>query len=177
MELRSSQWLLRPMAGSDHAEVFCGLSHPDVTRHYGVCFETLEASREQMTWYAELVRSGTGIWWSIRSAEEETFLGAIGLNDIEMVHRRGELGFWLLPDHWRKGIMGQVLPLVIDHAFRSIGLHRIQAQVETGNIASARVLQRAGFVQEGTLRECEWKDGHPISLDLYALLNMDTLER
>ena len=67
--------------------------------------------------------------------------------------------------------MPEALPLVVYHAFSTLALHRIVAEVETENLASANVLKRAGFVREGTLRECEVKNGRYLSLDVYALLN------
>ncbi|MDX9751131.1 MAG: GNAT family N-acetyltransferase [Flavobacteriales bacterium] len=171
MELRTDRLVLRPIAPTDVHDVFRGLSHPDVVRHYGVHCPTLEATREQMDWYATIAREGTGAWWAVRSAADDTFLGAIGLNNIMASHRRGELGFWLMPAHWRKGYIAEALPAVIDHAFNSLGLHRLMAEVETGNTASANVLRRAGFTQEGTLRECEVKAGGYLSLDVFALLD------
>jgi ribosomal-protein-alanine N-acetyltransferase len=171
MELRSERIVLRTISPGDQEHVFRGLSHPDVVRYYGVRFDSPEATQEQMAWYARLVREGTGHWWAIRSAENDSFLGAVGLNNIVAVHRRCELGFWLLPEHWNKGYVSDALPLVIAHAFSDLGLHRIMAEVEVANTASARVLERAGFVHEGTLRECEMKDGRYLSLAIYALLN------
>ena len=50
------------------------------------------------------------------------------------------------------------------------GIHRLEAFVEEGNTASTRVLEKLGFVYEGKLNECEIKDGHYISLLVYALL-------
>lgn len=161
---------LEAITSADIIHIHRGLSHPDVIRYYAVRFMTLEATKEQMDWYAGIEQAGTGRWWSIRSDNEE-FLGAIGINNIVPEHRRCELGFWLLPEHWRKGIMARALPLVIEHCFKTLGLHRIMAEVESDNQASVGVLRRAGFVHEGTLCECEWKDGRAISLDVFALLN------
>jgi ribosomal-protein-alanine N-acetyltransferase len=162
---------LRPIIATDKAYIHRGLSHPDVIRHYAVSFPTLEATQEQMDWYAGLERDGSGQWFAIISTDGSEFCGAIGINNIAKGHRRCELGFWLLPEHWRKGIMREALPLVIHHAFHTLALHRIMAEVETDNAASAKALVQAGFVHEGTLRECEWKDGRTISLDVFALLN------
>ena len=171
MELRSERLVLRTIESADHHDVFRGLSHPDVIQHYGVSYHTMEATQEQMDWYAALVQEGTGHWWAIRAMHGNTFLGAIGLNNIEPAHRRGEIGFWLMPEHWRRGYVSEALPMVIHHAFHTLKLHRIMAEVETANPSSAHALQRAGFRHEGTLRECEWKDGRPLSLDVYALLH------
>jgi [ribosomal protein S5]-alanine N-acetyltransferase len=164
---------LHPVVAEDKEYIHRGLSHPDVVRHYAVSYPTLEATQEQMDWYASITREGTGQWWAIRATSDHAFCGAIGINNIVAQHRRCELGFWLLPEHWRQGIISDVLPLVIHHAFHELGLHRIMAEVETENSASARVLQRAGFAHEGTLRDCEVKDGRHISLDVYARLNAD----
>jgi len=173
MDMRSERLRLSPMADGDLDHVYAGLSHPDVVRHYGVRYSSRDATREQLAWYAAIVRDGTGIWWSIRSLANGAFLGAIGLDHIVQRHRRGEIGFWLLPAHWGQGYVSEALPLVIDHAFRARGLHRLMGEVETDNAASARVLSRAGFVHEGTLRECELKDGRLVSLDIFALLSSD----
>ncbi|MCC6541526.1 MAG: GNAT family N-acetyltransferase [Flavobacteriales bacterium] len=167
----SGRFQLRPVQAEDKPFIHCGLSHPEVIKHYAVSFPTLEATQEQMDWYSDLQRNGTGQWWTIRSTEEAVFLGAIGLSSIDRKHRRCEVGFWLLPEHWRKGIIREVLPMVIEYAFGTLGLHRIMAEVETDNPASAKALSFAGFTHEGTLHECEWKDGRSISLDVFALLN------
>lgn len=167
----SGRYELRPVVAEDKVSIHRGLSHPEVIKHYAVSFLTLEATQEQMDWYATLEREGTGQWWAMRSTASGEFLGAIGLSGIVKQHRRCDLGYWLLPEHWRKGILREALPLIIDHAFNKLGLHRIAAEVETDNPASANVLVHAGFKHEGTLGECEWKDGRSISLDVFARLN------
>lgn len=170
MTLHTPRLLLRPFGPGDLENVFAGLSHPEVIRHYGVSFATLEATQEQMDWYASIEREGNGQWRAICAKEDGAFLGAIGLNNIVQQHRRGEIGFWLMPEHQGKGYISEALPVIIEHGFSALGLHRITAEVETDNAASAKVLVKGGFVHEGTLRECEWKDGRTISLDVFAKL-------
>lgn len=170
MELRTDRLLLRPIANADAEYVFRGLSHPDVTRYYAISFETPAAAREQMEWFARLVREGAGGWWAICSPDGAVFMGAVGLYGIVKQHRRGELGFWLLPEHWGRGIMGEALPPVLEHGFFSLDLHRIEAEVETENEASRRLLVKHGFQHEGTLRDREIKNGRTISLDVFARL-------
>lgn len=169
MKLPNARLSLRPIVEGDLESIFKGLSHPDVIRHYGVSFQSLEATRGQMNWYAQLERDGTGIWWAICS-RDDAFLGAIGVNGIVKAHRKGELGFWLLPEHWGRGYISEAMPLVLDHGFGRLGLHRLEAQVETDNIASRKVLERCGFAHEGTLRECEVKNGRFVSLDVFSCL-------
>jgi ribosomal-protein-alanine N-acetyltransferase len=171
MTLHTQRLLLRPFGPADLENVFAGLSHPEVIRHYGVSFTSLEATQEQVDWYDSIEREGTGLWRAICAKEDGAFLGAIGLNNIVQHHRRGEIGFWLMPEHQGKGYVSEALPVIIEHSFGALGLHRIEAEVETENAASAKVLLKAGFAHEGTLRDCEWKDGRSISLDVFAKLS------
>ncbi|MCW5898466.1 MAG: GNAT family N-acetyltransferase [Flavobacteriales bacterium] len=160
---------LHPITAADLPHIHAGLGDPRVTRHYGVHYDSLEATQAQMDWYAALERDGTGQWWGIRD-EDGTFLGTIGFNGLQSDHRKAEIGFWLLHAHWGKGIIGQVMPQALAHGFTQLGLHRIEAIVESGNAASSRVLQRHGFNHEGTLRETEWKHERWIDLEVWALV-------
>lgn len=162
---------LREIVQSDIHGIFRGLSHPQVIRYYGVSYATLEATQEQMDWYREQLLERTGIWWGIcRPDAPHELLGACGYNDWERDHRRAELGYWLLPQHWRNGIMRESLEAVIAYGFAAMDLHRIEAVVDTDNGASSGLLRRLGFTHEGVRRECELHNGRYLSLDCFGLL-------
>lgn len=169
-ELFSERLLLRPIVQADHGHIFAGLSHPEVIKFYGVNFSTLEETQAQMDWYANLQEKETGCWWAICDRETGTFLGAGGLNDLSKTHLKAEIGFWLLPQYWGKGFMTEAFPLILDHAFNGLNLHRIEGFVETGNHNCKRALDKVGFIKEGTMRDCEMKDGALISIDIYSRL-------
>ncbi|MCB0582845.1 MAG: GNAT family N-acetyltransferase [Phaeodactylibacter sp.] len=168
--LKTSRLLLRQFRQEDIHDVFHGLSHPDVIKYYGVHFDTLEATQEQMNWFVSLETDRTGIWWAICRAEGGDFLGAAGFNNWSHEHRKAEIGFWLLPEYWGKGIMSEALPLVCDYGFGKMGLHRIEAFVESENQNSKTAMSKLGFRLEGTMVDCEIKNGRFISLDIYACL-------
>jgi ribosomal-protein-alanine N-acetyltransferase len=163
--------LLRPIRDTDIEHVFKGLSHPEVIRYYGVTFSSLEETEVQMQWYAALEKEKTGQWWAICDPDDQSFYGAIGLNDIRPQHHRAEIGFWLLPEYWGKGLTLEAANAVCKYGFAEMGLHRIYAYVETENINSKRVLQKLKFEYEGTLKGCEWKNEKWIDLDIFALIN------
>lgn len=169
MQLNTERLILRPILPNDIENIFRGLSHPEVIRYYGVSFRTLEETKEQMAWYRSLEQEGTGRWWAICPPSGE-FCGAIGYNNYSAVHRKAEIGFWLLPDFWGRGLATEALQEVIRFGFDTWRLHRIEAFVETENVASVQALKRFGFTHEGTLRECEVKNGRYISLDIMALI-------
>lgn len=64
-----------------------------------------------------------------------------------MEHYRGEIGYLLHPDHWRKGIMKEAINAVVDYGFIVLGLHSIEALLNPENIASSSVLKSTGFIK------------------------------
>ena len=171
--LKTNRLELRQITEADLDNIFRGLSHPDVIRHYGVSYSTLDDTWEQLEWYAELERTHSGIWWAIIWAETGQFCGAIGYNNLSREHKKAELGFWLLPEFWKKGIIQEALEPVLKYAFKELHLHRIEAFVETENISSQKALQKQHFQQEGILRDSEIKDGRFISVAIFSKLKSD----
>lgn len=165
--------LLRKIKLTDREKVFEGLSHEDVIRHYGVSHKTLEDTQIQMDWFESLEREGTGIWWAICSLDDDTFYGAGGLNSLSEKHRKAEIGLWLLPQYWGKGIMTEAMTQILEYGFEALKLHRIEGFIESENIACKRAVEKLGMRHEGTMRECELKNGRFIDLDIYAkIFNM-----
>ena len=169
--LKTERLLLRQFVASDIENVFKGLSHPDIIKYYGVSYQTVEATKEQMDFFTDLEKEGTGIWWAICSLDNQKFYGAGGLNNLNKEHKKAEIGFWLLTDFWGQGIMNEAMPLLCDYGFYKLGLHRIEGIVETENINCKKAMAKLNFDLEGTMRDCEIKNGKFISLDIYAKLN------
>ena len=172
-QLHTKRLLLARFTREDQEFVFKALSHPEVIRHYGVEYHSLEATKEQMDYFENLYHHKTGIWWKIVDRERGEPLGGIGMNNYQTQHNRAEIGYWLLPEHWGRGIVSEALEAMVSYLFREWGIHRLEAVVEAGNSKSSKVVERAGFVYEGTLRDCEIKHGQYISLLMFSLLSTD----
>src|SRR6056297_370181 len=86
--------------------------------------------------------------------------GAISLFDIKKNHK-AEIGYWLGKDFRRGGVMTRAIKEVCDFGFESLGLKRIYASPHADNISSHKVLEKAGFEQEGILKkEAKREDGY-----------------
>jgi [ribosomal protein S5]-alanine N-acetyltransferase len=100
-------------------------------------------------------------------------VGGIGLR-LDDPERQGvfrhsaELGYWLGESFWGQGIMSEAIAAFVAWAFGHFGLARIHASIYARNLASARVLTKAGFELEGRLRACYFKEGGFIDGLLYA---------
>ncbi len=171
--LQTERFWLQQIVPDDQPFIFQGLSHPQVIPFYGVRYYSLEATRAQMNYYRALEQSGSGYWWKIVEKQTYERVGAIGFNNYHAQHRKAEIGYWLLPQYWGKGIMTEVLQALIQYLFRDKKLHRVEALIEEGNAASIKVAEKSGFVLEGKMRDYEIKDGRFISLLIYSLLASD----
>jgi [ribosomal protein S5]-alanine N-acetyltransferase len=170
INLKTSKYLLRPLENTDLENVYIGLSHPEVIRYYGVSYKSLEETKEQMEFYKRLMEHETGMYWAVCDLNNTLFYGVGGVNNLSLGHRKAEIGYWLLPEYWNQGIMTETIPHLCHFAFEQWNLHRIEGFVETDNLACKRAMEKQGFTHEGTMVDCEVKNGSFISLDIYALL-------
>ena len=100
--------------------------------------------------------------------------GGIGLVPGSDIYRiSAELGYWLAEPFWGRGIMTDAVRVFVAERFAVVPLQRIFAQVYARNLASARVLEKAGFQFEGRLRNNVIKDGEILDSLLYAKLRDD----
>jgi RimJ/RimL family protein N-acetyltransferase len=99
-------------------------------------------------------------------------VGGVGLEPMTDVNRRSaEIGYWLGVDYWGRGIATEAVTLVTAWAFGAHGLLRIFAQPFAENRGSRRVLEKAGYVLEGTMRRSAVKDDVVRDQCVYARLS------
>lgn len=117
-------------------------------------------------------QNGQIVNWAIRK-EADKLIGGIGLEGpgLDRSHR-AEIGYWLAKPYWGQGIMTAVVKVVCKHSFESLGIGKITAHVFSFNNASARVLEKCGFEQEGYLKKHFVKNGRFIDAKSYGLLRM-----
>ena len=176
MEIQSIQTerlLLRKVQPSDNHFVLKGLSNDTVTEFMLIRYYTLEAVQEQMDWYANHYKNKTGYYWLMELKETKELIGVIGYHAVSFEHKKAELGFWLLPEFWKKGLVAEASKATLDFMFNTLLLNRIEATVETENPASINAIKKLGFAHEGTFREYEMNNGKFIDLMMFALLRRD----
>ena len=101
----------------------------------------------------------------------------VGTFNISQIFLRGfrsaYLGYYGYRETAGRGLMGRALTLVTRHAFDEIGLHRIEANVQPGNVRSRAMIERAGFRQEGFSPRYLMVDGKWRDHERWALLADD----
>lgn len=119
----------------------------------------------------ERIESNNGINWAITLKDDPAFLiGIIGFWRTIKQHHRAEIGYMLHPDYWHKGLMKEAVEKVIDYGFGPMQLHSIEAHINPGNIASAKLLEKTGFVREAYFKEDFYFRDRFIDTAIYSLL-------
>ena len=101
-------------------------------------------------------------------------VGGIGFVPGSDVERFScEIGYWLSEDYWGRGIAGEALSLLTGHLFEHLNMLRVFALPFADNTGSIRVLEKAGYVREATLRASSVKFGQPKDQALFAIVNSE----
>ena len=101
-------------------------------------------------------------------------VGGIGIvlqTDVERIS--AEIGYWLGEKYWNRGITTEVIKQMVQYAFANFPLQKIHAPVFDFNIASHKVLQKAGFECEAILKQAAIKNGKIIDLHYYSFIKQD----
>ena len=120
----------------------------------------------------------------LSSDEKETFafaitadnkvIGSIGVFRQENIHRQtAELGYYIAEEYWGKGIMTEAVKQICEYVFDKSDIIRIYAEPFAYNTPSCRVLEKAGFQYEGTLRSNAVKNGKVIDMKMYSYLKTE----
>lgn len=105
---------------------------------------------------------------------ESKVIGSIGIFRQKNIHRQtAELGYFIAEGYWGKGIMTEAVKQSCKYVFDNSDIIRIYAEPFAYNAASCRVLEKAGFQYEGTLRNNAVKNGKVIDMKMYSLLKTE----
>jgi RimJ/RimL family protein N-acetyltransferase len=132
---------------------------------------TEAAADEWLALSAQITQQqGRPVHWAIRGPDDG-LIGGCGFDGFQVgKSHRADLGYWLAKPYWGRGIMTAVVQRVCRHGFAELGLAKITAHVFAPNRASARVLQKCGFQEEGFLRKHFRKDGQLLDARAFGLL-------
>ena len=115
--------------------------------------------------YAEPAYYNWAVVW------QGTVIGGISVTVRKDAQNSCEVGYCLGKAYWNQGIMTEALTAVLDFLFGKVGYHRVSAVHDGANVASGRVMRKAGMREEGTLREAHLRrDGSYADIKCYAIL-------
>lgn len=153
-DLGTEKLLLRPLQLTDAEGMFAMLADEESMKYWSSppidhIDDALKTLREDIA----SDEQGKSLCWAITIKGQNQMIGKCILFQISQSNRRAEIGFILNRNYWRQGLMYQALEAVIDFAFNSLDLHRIEADVDPLNAGSLGVLEKLGFQREGLFRD------------------------
>ena len=169
--LSTARLRLRPFTHGDAAALFRVFSDEEIVRFWSVAAWTDIAQAEKMIEEALLAyREGGLSRYAIALADTDELIGICNLRGFYEQNRRCELGYALGSAHWGHGYAFEALEALLGHAFSALDMNRIEADIDPRNDASARLLERLGFRQEGYMPERWFVHGEYADTAFYGLL-------
>lgn len=162
---------LRPFRTADRDALFAIYSDAQVMRYWGFPpWTELAQAEAHIASVLAITEPVPSFSWVLARASDDTLAGTTTLFGIRRDQLRAELGYCLAPAEHGKGIASEAVRLALGFAFGTLGLERIEADVDPRNAPSCRLLERLGFQREGLLR-ARWRVAGEVSDSvIYGLL-------
>lgn len=129
--------------------------------------DSLSFIRSSLEQFASNKGFVAGIW------SEGQFCGVIGTHKLDLLNRKGEIGYWLGKSHQGKGIITAACGAVVTYLLSEMDLNRVEIQCAVKNEKSCAVPRRLGFVEEGVAREAQLLHGQFHDLRRFVMLRRD----
>lgn len=174
--LTTKRLLLRPLVDDDAETLFNIFSDQEVMKYFNTppwasldeAYDVIRSSRNKM-------ERQESITLGLVLKHTNELIGQCMLFSYEPESLRAELGFGIARQHWGNGYIPEAGEALLQYGFATLGLRRVEAEIDPENIASAKTLERLGFTREGLLRQ-RWQVNGVISDSaLYGLLASDRL--
>lgn len=174
VQLVTPRLTLRPLRASDAEDMFTVYSDPEVMQFGSTLpWKSLEDARTSLSRTDLGMKEGQFLRLALTLGDADRFIGDCCLFDFDQQNRHAEIGYSMGSSYWGHGYMHEALIALINYAFQTLNMNRIEADIDPHNTASATCLERLGFIKEGYSRE-RWIVGGRLSDSaLYGLLRRE----
>lgn len=169
--LQSPRLHLRPMSAEDAAAWLAIMADPQVMRFWNHApWSDIDQAQAALAADRPAYARGQLLKLGIYRRDSDELIGMCQCSNFDSDSRRGEIGYCLATAAQGQGFMGEALELFVKYLSRDLNMRRLEAEIDPRNNASARTLERLGFVLEGVLRERWCVAGELSDSGLYGLL-------
>jgi ribosomal-protein-alanine N-acetyltransferase len=174
--LAGKQVVLRELRASDAASLFALLTTEEVSRFISPPPTTVEGFERFIAWTLRQRTLGTYACFAVTLRGFDTAIGIFQIRELQPGFGTAEWGFAIGSSFWGTGVFQEGAELVLDFAFDTIGVHRLEARAAVLNGRGNGALQKVGAVQECVLRKSFRRNGQYLDQVLYAILDSDRCE-
>lgn len=172
--IETDRLILKALEYHDAADLLAIFSDHEVMKYWNTePWSTIEDANSFITDSSEAMEADKSITLGVYLKETRSLIGKVLLFNYDKESKRAEIGFGISRNFWGKGMIPEAGSALIEYAFHTLKLRRIEAEIDPDNTASARTLERLGFIKEGHLRQ-RWEINGVVSDSaLYGLLADD----
>lgn len=162
---------LRPVREGDLEHFQRWLQDAEVRRWLAAMNEP-PSMQDEIDWYEATRASENNVLWSIETLSGR-LIGSVELR-LTLAHQRAELGISIHDkSQWNKGFGTETVALVVEYAFDDLELNRVELTTDEDNVRGRRAYEKAGFVEEGLLRQHRLIEGKLGNTVMMAILRSD----
>ena len=172
--LPTTRLRLRPFDDADTDALFALQSSAHVLRYWDAPPWSERARAQQFVAACRrMAEEGSGARLAVDRSSDGSFIGWCSLTRWNPDHLSASMGYCFDDAAWGHGYATEAARALLQWAFDTLDLNRVQSETDTRNAASARVLEKLGFVREGTLREDCVVNGEVSDSWVYGLIRRD----
>lgn len=165
--------VLREMRTSDAPSLFALLTTEEVARFISPPPNSVEGFEGFIRWAARQRAVGSYVCFAVTLAESDTAIGIFQIRSTEPGFGTAEWGFAIGSPFWGTGVFQEGAELVMEFAFETIGVHRLEARAAIRNSRGNGALRKIGATQEGILRKSFLRNGQYLDQVLWTVLDED----
>lgn len=171
--------MLREYRQEDLPEIRKWVNDYEVTRFLSTSFWPPQTMADTQQFLDRMMESShTACNFVIADRQTERYIGQLDIFRLDYKLRQGEIGMVIGDGGDRgRGLGTEALGLLLRHAFLTLGLERVELQVDMGNLGARRCYEKAGFVMEGVKRHAYYRDGSFSDLGMFSVLREEWLAR
>jgi len=171
--LHGRQVVLRELRASDAASLFSLLTTEEVARFLSPPPATVDGFEKFIAWTLRQRIAGMYACFAVTLRGCDTAIGIFQVRDLGIGFENAEWGFAIGSAFWGTGVFREGAELVLEFAFETLGVHRLEARAAAINGRGNGALQKVGAVQECVLRKSLLRDGRYLDQVLYAVIAVD----
>ncbi|WP_010097872.1 GNAT family N-acetyltransferase [Ornithinibacillus scapharcae] len=155
--LHTKNYMLRGVSADDAPRLFDFLS--DKTTMRFITPKPVETEGEVVALinqYQSRFLEGKEIPWVIVGKETGDIIGQFRLHKMNNWHKKAEMGAVIHESYQHKGVMTEIMPVILSFVFESLQLNRLVGDIFSGNVGSRKLLEKYGFRREGVLRQTDF---------------------
>jgi ribosomal-protein-alanine N-acetyltransferase len=171
--LTGNQVVLRELRPSDAPSLFAMLTTEEVARFISPPPTTVEGFGRFISWTLQQRAAGTYACFAVTIQGFDTAVGIFQVRQLDASFHSAEWGFAIGSAFWGTGAFQQGAEMVLEFAFGTLGVHRLEARAAVKNGRGNGALLKMGAVQEGVLRKSFLRNGQYLDQVLYAILEED----